>query len=235
MSGDDATILNSEQNILVEAFLKNVVLDKIPPAILLDNSTYVGTNSYQINLSLFEKYGISYRTIKISYCSNLVVDPDTANYTYIFDGTSITKLPTSYGKYLNSLNITRNNSNYNLSFLLDSTIGHIAKNGLKIEIYDYAGNGIIYYNDKEFFTIDTVDFIPVEISFSNIEPKSMYVSSTEVGKCKVTIYNPEYNQSLWGSNIIAKLTSNSVGTIVEDTIQLTKANSDDSRCEFIDF
>jgi hypothetical protein len=233
--GDDATVLNAESELTVEAFLKNIIVDKIPPSIISENNTYVGINAYSINLSLFEKYGISYRTIRISYCSDLVINPDTAIYTCIFDGTSTKELKTEYGKYISSFNLERNNSNYTLSFLLDNTIGYIAQNGLKIEIYDYAGNGIIFYNDKSFFTIKTIDFIPVEISFSNIEPTSMYVTSTEVGKCKVTIYNPEYNKSLWGSNIIARLTSDSVGTIIKDTMQLTKLNSNDSGVNLLTF
>jgi len=38
----------------------------------------------------------------------------------------------------------------------------------------------------------------------------MFVTPTEIGKCKVSVYNPEYNTSLWGSRIVARLLSDSV-------------------------
>lgn len=209
-AGDEATLLNSEFNLNVEGFLKNIVLDKIPPELLNDNSTYAGINSYLISLNLFEKYGISYRTIKISYCPDIIVNPDTSTYIAIYDGPSTKELSNKYGEFLNNLKIEKNTNNYNLSFLLESTIGHISQNGLKIEIYDYAGNGLIYFNDNSFFTVKKIDFIPVEISFSNIEPPNMFVTPTEIGKCKVSVYNPEYNNSLWGSRIVARLLSDSV-------------------------
>lgn len=227
--GDDATILNSEFDLSVEGFLKNIVLDKIPPAILLDNSVFSGINSFFISLSLFEKYGLSYRTIKISYCPDSIVDIDSSNYICLFDGPSTKTLENKYGEYLNNIKIENQSNNYNFSFILDSTIGNIAINGLKVEIYDYAGNGIIYYNDIPFTIIQDSNFIPVEITFSNISPENLYVSQTEVGKCLVSVYNPEFNKSLWGSKIVANLTNDSVGSIVTSTIQLSKLNPEDSR------
>ncbi len=227
--GDDATILNSEFNLNVEGFLKNIVLDKIPPAILLDNSTFSGINSFLISLSLFEKYGISYRTIKISYCPDSIIDINSSNYICLFDGPSTKILENNYGEYLSNIKIKKQSNNYDFSFILDSTIGNIAINGLKIEIYDYAGNGIIYYNDMPFSIIKDINFIPVVITFSDITPENLYVSQTEVGKCLVSVYNPEFNKLLWGSNIVANLTNDSVGSIISSTIQLSKLNPEDSR------
>ena len=97
-------------------------------------------------------------------------------------------------------------------------IPHRAVGRLILEVYDLAGNKSIYYDKKEFWTIDTDDIdnmVPVNITFFNPEPSNYFVNDNIEGK--VSVNAQDMNKFLWRFPVEAELTGVSIGQIDTST------------------
>ena len=95
---------------------------------------------------------------------------------------------------------------------------HRAVGRLIVEVYDLAGNKSIYYDKKEFWTIDTDDIdnmVPVNITFFNPEPSNYFVNDNIEGK--VSVNAQDMNKFLWRFPVEAELTGISIGQIDTST------------------
>ena len=95
---------------------------------------------------------------------------------------------------------------------------HRAVGRLILEVYDLAGNKSIYYDKKEFWTIDTDDIdnmVPVNITFFNPEPSNYFVNDNIEGK--VSVNAQDMNKFLWRFPVEAELTGVSIGQIDTST------------------
>ena len=95
---------------------------------------------------------------------------------------------------------------------------HRAVGRLIIEVYDLSGNKSIYYDKKEFWTIDTDDIdnmVPVNITFFNPEPSNYFVNDNIEGK--VSVNAQDMNKFLWRFPVEAELTGISIGQIDTST------------------
>lgn len=97
-------------------------------------------------------------------------------------------------------------------------IPHRAVGRLILEVYDLAGNKSIYYDKKEFWTIDTDDIdnmVPVNITFFNPDPSNYFVNDNIEGK--VSVNAQDMNKFLWRFPVEAELTGISIGQIDTST------------------
>ena len=97
-------------------------------------------------------------------------------------------------------------------------IPHRAVGRLILEVYDLAGNKSIYYDKKEFWTIDTDDIdnmVPVNITFFNPDPSNYFVNDNIEGK--VSVNAQDMNKFLWRFPVEAELTGVSIGQIDTST------------------
>ena len=95
---------------------------------------------------------------------------------------------------------------------------HRAVGRLILEVYDLAGNKSIYYDKKEFWTIDTDDIdnmVPVNITFFNPEPSNYFVNDNIEGK--ISVNAQDMNKFLWRFPVEAELTGISIGQIDTST------------------
>lgn len=97
-------------------------------------------------------------------------------------------------------------------------IPHRAIGRLILEVYDLAGNKSIYYDKKEFWTIDSDDIdnmVPVNITFFNPDPSNYFVNDNIEGK--VSVNAQDMNKFLWRFPVEAELTGISIGQIDTST------------------
>ena len=95
---------------------------------------------------------------------------------------------------------------------------HRAVGRLILEVYDLAGNKSIYFDKKEFWTIDTDDIdnmVPVNITFFNPDPSNYFVNDNIEGK--VSVNAQDMNKFLWRFPVEAELTGISIGQIDTST------------------
>lgn len=95
---------------------------------------------------------------------------------------------------------------------------HRAVGRLILEVYDLAGNKSIYYDKKEFWTIDTDDIdnmVPVNITFFNPDPSNYFVNDNIEGK--ISVNAQDMNKFLWRFPVEAELTGISIGQIDTST------------------
>lgn len=95
---------------------------------------------------------------------------------------------------------------------------HRAVGRLILEVYDLAGNKSIYYDKKEFWTIDSDDIdnmVPVNITFFNPDPSNYFVNDNIEGK--ISVNAQDMNKFLWRFPVEAELTGLSIGQIDTST------------------
>lgn len=95
---------------------------------------------------------------------------------------------------------------------------HRAVGRLILEVYDLSGNKSIYYDKKEFWTIDSDDIdnmVPVNITFFNPDPSNYFVNDNIEGK--VSVNAQDMNKFLWRFPVEAELTGLSIGQIDTST------------------
>lgn len=95
---------------------------------------------------------------------------------------------------------------------------HRAVGRLILEVYDLSGNKSIYYDKKEFWTIDSDDIdnmVPVNITFFNPDPSNYFVNDNIEGK--VSVNAQDMNKFLWRFPVEAELTGISIGQIDTST------------------
>lgn len=95
---------------------------------------------------------------------------------------------------------------------------HRAVGRLILEVYDLSGNKSIYYDKKEFWTIDSDDIdnmVPVNITFFNPDPSNYFVNDNIEGK--VSVNAQDMNKFLWRFPVEAELTGVSIGQIDTST------------------
>lgn len=89
-----------------------------------------------------------------------------------------------------------------------------AKAQLNLIVWDLAGNYSIYHITRPFNTLATDDLnnlVPVNITFTDIEPKNYYLEEGIEGKIITKVYDP--NDILWEYENVAKLLETSIGVI----------------------
>lgn len=95
---------------------------------------------------------------------------------------------------------------------------HRAVGRLILEVYDLSGNKSVYYDKKEFWTIDTDDIdkmVPVNITFFNPDPSNYFINDNIEGK--VSVNAQDMNKFLWRFPVEAELTGISIGQIDTST------------------
>lgn len=196
---------------------------------------YDGANLYSISFDLVSSYEASIgekklrrffatprELLKLGYTMNTqineIVYKGNDNEDYKVNGNDkaifLNKIPNgvnTIGDWIRYLEGGKDDDGY-------PQIPHRAIGRLILEVYDLAGNKSVYYDKKEFWTIDTDDIdnmVPVNITFFNPEPSNYFVNNNIEGK--VSVNAQDMNKFLWRFPVEAELTGSSIGQIDTST------------------
>jgi len=196
---------------------------------------YDGANLYSISFDLVSSYEASIgekklrrffatprELLKLGYTMNTPIDEivykGNDNEDYKVNGHDkaifLNKIPTNVntiGEWIRYLEGGKDDDGYPHE-------PHRAVGRLILEVYDLAGNKSVYYDKKEFWTIDTDDIdnmVPVNITFFNPEPSNYFVNDNIEGK--VSVNAQDMNKFLWRFPVEAELTGSSIGQIDTST------------------